>query len=379
MKYYAVANDPAELMHYGIKGMKWGVIRTDAQLGHFKPARSRAYRRASAKLSKMMRNGIQKAEADWKTYNSPANKAARQQKRDINKAIRQNKRNEKLFEKHVQLAREGRLKYKGISDAEVQRITDRLNLERQARFLSGTEKQSFGRRLRESVGEGVIRGVGQGTSSYIDARMRGRGQATADIKSKQRMAKYKDSIRGRIAENQEARAENRKMRRDVAREADREYYKMAEEQGLPTGLISGIANSKVNVDAWGRPTGVSLSNNLTRSGRARAVRQYKQAQEKSEHKQKLQYLEDEEQVRAKFKKDKQKNKESGGGLSEKDVKRLIQESSSNKKNSDSTSPTVVVNVGGVGRRYSPNSSVTYTQGSGNRYMRKRAGSRVKRG
>ena len=37
MTYYAVTNDPNELMHFGIKGMKWGVIRTPEQLGHHEP------------------------------------------------------------------------------------------------------------------------------------------------------------------------------------------------------------------------------------------------------------------------------------------------------------------------------------------------------
>ena len=69
MKYYAVTEDPNELMHFGIKGMKWGVIRTPEQLGHYqKPKmprgmkapkqtkpRSPAYMRASAKLSQKMR------------------------------------------------------------------------------------------------------------------------------------------------------------------------------------------------------------------------------------------------------------------------------------------------------------------------------------
>ena len=169
MKYYAVTEDPRELMHFGIKGMKWGVIRTDAQLGHIQPpkmprgmkmpkprpvkSRSDAYKRASAKLSAGMRRGIKKAQASIREYQSPAAKA------------------ERSFQKHLQQARQGKLKYKGISDDEVYRITDRLNMERASRSLSGAEKPSFISRLGSSIGEGVIEGAGRGTSAALSERI----------------------------------------------------------------------------------------------------------------------------------------------------------------------------------------------------------------
>ena len=216
MKYYAVTNDPTELMHYGIKGMKWGVIRTDAQLGHPskpKKPRSAAYKKAESKLGKMMKSGIKKAEAHW-----PDSKELKAYKKEINRERRAYKKAEKRFEKHLQLAREGRLKYKGISDSEVGRITDRLALERQARSISGAEKPSFGRRLRESIGEGVIKGVGVGTTSYIDARMKSRGQTTAQIKADKRLDKYysRDDV------------QYQKARRAQAEE----YYRVANEEGI---------------------------------------------------------------------------------------------------------------------------------------------------
>lgn len=217
MKYYAVTNDPAELMHYGIKGMKWGVIRTDAQLGHPskpKKPRSAAYKKAESKLGKMMKSGIKKAEAHWQEHNSPENKAFRAYKKDVNRERRAYKRAEKRFEKHLQKAREGRLRYKGISDSEIGRITDRLALERQSRSLSGAEKPKFATRLKEAVGEGVLKG----TTSYIDARMKGRGQTTAQIKADKRLDKYysRDDVQYRKA--QRAQAE--------------EYYRVANEEGV---------------------------------------------------------------------------------------------------------------------------------------------------
>lgn len=232
MKYYAVTDDPNELMHYGIKGMKWGVIRTDAQLGHpKKPAKPRstkpksdAYISASSKLRKMMSSGIQKAQASWKEYNSPENKA-----------IRDYKRNERLFEKHVQLARQGRLKYKGISDSEVERITDRLYLENRARQQSGNEKQGFIRRLGESAGNGFIQGFGQGVSARTSEWV-GRG---AKLKTQRMMTEQQNALH----EAQAKRDFKRSMKEQKARDkyqsdkADRE--ERAENEELYKALIAG--------------------------------------------------------------------------------------------------------------------------------------------
>ena len=82
MTYYAVTDDPNELAHWGILGMKWGVRRTPEQLGHprhtgSKRPRSAAYKKAQSKLGRMMKSGIKKAEAHWKEYNCPKAKEER--------------------------------------------------------------------------------------------------------------------------------------------------------------------------------------------------------------------------------------------------------------------------------------------------------------
>ena len=261
MKCYAVTNDSNELAHYGIKGMRWGVIRTDAQLGHpTKPSkpRSPAYQKAASKLgTNAMHRGISDTQKNWNALlnNSSANKQLRDEQRAINKALRDYKRSERLFEKHVQLARQGRLKYKGISDSEVQRITDRLALENRARMQSGNEKPSFIRRLRESAGNGIVQGFGQGMSVRTSEWV-GRGaklktqrmlteqqnelheaQAKRDFKRSMREQKKRDKYQRRRADEDErielrkayentAIEEGLKVKKHLGRHADDKRRKM---------------------------------------------------------------------------------------------------------------------------------------------------------
>ena len=213
MRYYAVTNDPNELMHFGIKGMKWGILRTPEQLGHPRHSgsrknkpRSAAYQKASAKLSKSMHNGIEATKAKWKAYNSPKAKEAR------------------FMKKAMQQARNGTLKYGKLTDDQVRRVTERLALERNARQFGSTENPRYAKRLRMAVGEGIIRGIGQGTGAYIEERFRGRGKTTAELKADKRRLKYesRDDIQRRRALNDQ-RAEFYKTAIDEGDNPD--YYK----------------------------------------------------------------------------------------------------------------------------------------------------------
>ena len=106
MTYYAVTDDPNELVHWGVKGMKWGVRHDKPRHPGSRRPRSVAYKRAQSKLGKMMRNGIKKAEANWKAYNSPKAKEAR------------------FMKKAMEQARTGTLKYGKLTDAQVRRVTE---------------------------------------------------------------------------------------------------------------------------------------------------------------------------------------------------------------------------------------------------------------
>jgi len=195
MTYYAVTDDPNELTHWGIKGMKWGVRHDKPRHTGSSRKRSAAYKKAQSKLSKMMKSGIKKAEAHWRAYNSPKAKE------------------ERFMQKAMQKARTGTLKYGKLTDDQVRRVTERLALERNARQLGSTENPRFIKRLKSAVGEGVLKG----TTSYIDARMRVRGQTKGEDAAAKRREKYNSK-----ASVQRKRAINK---------LNEEYYNTAVEEG----------------------------------------------------------------------------------------------------------------------------------------------------
>lgn len=272
MKYYAVTNDPAELMHFGVKGMKWGVIRTPAQLGHFKaktPKRSRsaAYKKAQNKISKLMKknivkSGIKAVEAQWKEYQSPEARRARERQKA-----------QKNFEKHLQLARQGRLKYKGISDAEVEKITDRLALERSARSLSGAEKPSFRRRLGAAISEGIIAGVGRGVGDIVQEKV-GRGSKLKTDRMRMEQANRINSKADRERRKRDSEQDVERRRRDLKQDkerrrqelldarsnarlaaqndVDKEYFKTAYENGERAFRITNRRRARYIADTKNR-------------------------------------------------------------------------------------------------------------------------------
>ena len=226
MTYYAVTDDPNELAHWGIKGMKWGVRHDKPRHTGSRP-RSIAYKKAQDKLSKMMKNGIKKAETKWKVYNSPENKQLRAAKRYHNQT-----------ERALEKARKGKLKYGKLDDFQIQRITERLAMENQARQLSDREK-TFGKRLRESIGQGIISGVGAGAATIASEfvgrrsklktdRLRGEQQEELELHKAKSLHKQQKAF-----ERQE---NSRSNQRSKAKEAVRqEYYQENAKRGY-TGL-----------------------------------------------------------------------------------------------------------------------------------------------
>lgn len=271
MKYYAVADDPSELMHYGVKGMKWG-----QHIFGDKP-RSPGFKKAVSKLRASMKNGIKAKQAHWKQSSEMRSakreakrefneaKVARQAdarltealgaqaakeirrdrraaRREVNREARAERREQRNMDRYMQKARHGTLKYKKLRDDQIQSIAERLNLENQARRLSGNETPHMLTRIRRSIGEGVVRGVGAAVATGIEENARARArynankkygakQARLDAEQKkirdreERRAKLEnDYIFSAREEKQQAEKDAARIRREAYNESDKEYF-----------------------------------------------------------------------------------------------------------------------------------------------------------
>lgn len=229
MKYYAVTEDPNELMHYGVKGMKWG-----QHIFGDRP-KSAAYKRAAGKLSSSMRNGIAKARANWKAAHSPAVMRAKAKVKALKKEQRAFRRDEKKMNKAIQKAREGRLRYGKLTDDQVRRVTERLALEQRARQLGSTEKPKFSKRMKEAVKEGMLKGTVQGTSAMLEEIARAKAQSKFGIqgamnrRALKKKAKFDSKIKAKADRDQmkeDLKNEVRFAREQANAEAAKELYKV---------------------------------------------------------------------------------------------------------------------------------------------------------
>lgn len=206
MKYYGVTDDSNELLHYGRLGMKWGQhifvgpksLSYKNALGKLKSKVSSA--KTAIKKSREQR-AIQKQQKREAKFNNAVKKAQdrlavterlrgldqlkgfekqndrayrnetliakteAKKARIAEKNERKYAKNERKMNKYMQEAREGRLRYGKLSDEQVDRITQRLAIERSARQLGNTEKPSFRRRMRDARREGIIKGTTEGIAA----------------------------------------------------------------------------------------------------------------------------------------------------------------------------------------------------------------------
>lgn len=227
MKYYAVTDDPNELMHYGRLGMKWGQHI-------FGGNKSLAYKRAANKLSRNMRNGIASKVSHWRKQPTAAELRAKAQAKAAKQEARAYRKEQRFMNKAVQRAREGRLRYGKLTDDQVRRVTERLALERNARQLGSTEKPRFRTRMKEALQEGMLQGATRGGAAYIEERWRAKGKYAAQKKYGEKIAK--SEARAQIKKNKaidkaEYKADRKNAWRDAKLEQDQEFYKQKAESG----------------------------------------------------------------------------------------------------------------------------------------------------
>lgn len=265
MKYYAVTDDPNELLHYGVKGMKWGehLFGTDTR-------RSPGYKRALGKL----RNSVKKASSAIKKSSAQAsmNRQQRQQER-YNRAVQKAQqrvniveglnnmhklnnyekrvardqkaelkrekiaakmdniaqknelkyaKNQLKMDKYIQKARQGKLKYGQLSDDQVHQITDRLSMERNARMLGSAEK-SWRQQKKEAFRKGKLSGIERGTAAAMEEVARAGAVYGINHFMNRRKLNAAAKQEGK-EEHIKNRAKNKKSRREMRQEVRTEAY-----------------------------------------------------------------------------------------------------------------------------------------------------------
>lgn len=295
MKYYAVTEDPNELFHYGRLGMKWG-----QHIFGDKP-KSPGYKRALGKLrasSKSAKSAIQKSATQHamnrqKRQQNKYNQAVKKTQRNIElvenlhnldqirvnergldrdywgaaKVARihdkQNRKMDKInnkrmikqakaevkynkkelkMDKYMQLAREGKLKYGQLSDDQVQRLTNRLNMERNARQLGSAEK-TWRQQKKEAFRQGKLQGITRGTAASMEEIARaGTIYGLSKFANRQKLkALAKQEGKEERIKNRER---NKKTHRDIKKEFKDEVYETRVREGEIFGAVSAAERLK---------------------------------------------------------------------------------------------------------------------------------------
>lgn len=145
--------DNNTLSHHGVPGMKWGVRRTPAQLGH-KPSSNKKRKKAPDAIER-----VKKALAKHKQA-AEAKKAKKQAEEEV----KEQKSREEIL-KRGSASEVMSLKGK-ISNSELQSAVNRLNLERQLSDLSGKDNPKRDK-LSETMDK--VDKLNQNTKKGIDA------------------------------------------------------------------------------------------------------------------------------------------------------------------------------------------------------------------
>lgn len=130
--------DP-ELMHYGVKGMKWGVRRTPAQLGH-KDELAKRYKRFKKDLEKnKLKRQAEKKKADAekavKRKAAQESKLAKKKAAEAKKQAKADAEAEAKKKENIRLAVKGKKSMDELSDTELAEATRRLRAEKEYRAL----------------------------------------------------------------------------------------------------------------------------------------------------------------------------------------------------------------------------------------------------
>ena len=266
MKYYAVTDDPNELLHYGRLGMKWGkhifgdkpkspgYKKALSKLKNTKNANERNRRYAKVAKNKSVIEKINDAHQSYK-IRSDINRENRR-RRNMEKSYEKIKRYEqdaqykafmrqaketknalkveKNFDKILQKAREGRLRYGKLNDDQIRRVQERLASEETARKLGGREKPSWHLQKKNARREGKLLGITKGTAAAMEEVARAGTKYGINHlmnRTKLKTAAKQEGKNERIKN----RVKNKKSAREIKQEVKDEINREAYEERLRRG------------------------------------------------------------------------------------------------------------------------------------------------
>lgn len=266
MKYYAVTDDPRELYHYGVKGMKWG-----QHIFGDKP-KSPGYKRVASKLRGLVNNrrkeehkyedAVKKAQkristieklykvdqdkAVYDSINREITKANRKYKADQRMANRYSK-NEAKMDKIMKKARKGTLKYGNLSPDQIERIQSRLQLEANTRKLGAAEK-TWHQQKKEARRKGKLSGIERGTAAAMEEVAR--AGAVFGVNHALNRLKLKSKAKFEGKENKiKNKAQNKKSEREWQKEAREEMRKEAYKAQIRDPSHYGLFDNPDNLEA----------------------------------------------------------------------------------------------------------------------------------
>lgn len=282
MKYYAVTEDPNELLHYGVKGMKWGQhifgdkpkspgyrsalgkLRSttkktsvpNAMKSNNQRSQYKYYKRAAKKDNNLLTK-VSSFINEQKTYAQINNERRRQKRldRELNKTARYEKKaqvelmrqqakamrnatkNEVHFEKIMKKARQGRLKYGKLTEEQVQRVQSRLLMEENARRL-GSKERTWKQQKKDARREGKLLGITKGTAAAMEEVARAGTQY--GINHLANRMKMREKAR---QEGKNERIKNRQKNKKTARQIRDEVNEAVIKERLENGeRLSNVAN-----------------------------------------------------------------------------------------------------------------------------------------
>lgn len=145
-----------ELYHYGVKGQKWGVRRTAAQLGHKPTTKKKKVSKGEEFMNRLSTARKNRAANQLKKEKQRTRQAEQKAKLTAQKeATKKAKAEAKAIRKGATVKKTNKVDISQMSDEDLRKIVNRLQLEQQYRQLN-PRKVSVGEKFLKKVANDVV-------------------------------------------------------------------------------------------------------------------------------------------------------------------------------------------------------------------------------